>query len=32
MSGYVQYLMYQRMRVEIEGLYGGNPFGPARDQ
>jgi hypothetical protein len=29
---YVQYLMYQRMRVEIEALYGGNPYGPARDQ
>jgi dipeptidyl aminopeptidase/acylaminoacyl peptidase len=31
-GSYVQYLMYQRMRVEIEGLYGGTPYGPARDQ
>jgi len=31
-GSYVQYLMYQRMRVELEGIYGGTPYGPARDQ
>jgi dipeptidyl aminopeptidase/acylaminoacyl peptidase len=31
-GSYVQYLMYQRMRVELEAIYGGTPYGPARDQ
>jgi dipeptidyl aminopeptidase/acylaminoacyl peptidase len=31
-GGYLQYLVYQRMRAEIEGLHGGTPYGPAQDQ
>jgi dipeptidyl aminopeptidase/acylaminoacyl peptidase len=31
-GGYLQYLLVQRKRAGIEGLYGGTPYGPAKDQ